>query len=62
MALYVQPDEHFLLILLEYISVLCCVRLTGNMVCNLQIAIEVAVASMASNVDIEDGPTLNKRL
>ena len=36
------------------------VRLTGIMVRNLQVAIEVAMGSMPSTVDIEDGPILNE--
>ena len=37
---------------------LCCVRLTGNIMRNSQIAVELAMVSTASTVDIEDGPIL----
>ena len=39
----------------------CCVRLTDNMMCNIQ-AFELAMASTASAVDIEDGPVPMKDL
>ena len=32
------------------------------MTCNLQIAVELAMARMTSTVDIEDGPVLNKEM
>ena len=39
----------------------CCVRLTDNMMCNIQ-AFELAMASTASTVDIEDGPIPMKEM
>ena len=51
MTLCLQPD-------VSTFHMLCCVRLTGNMMCNSQIAVELAMVSTASTVDIEDGPIL----
>ena len=55
-AISLQPDEHFLATFLIHSTCYFCVRLTDNMMCNL-----AAMASMASTVDIEDGPILNER-
>ena len=52
MTLCLQPD-------VSTFHMLCCVRLTGNMMRNSQIAVELAMVSTASTVDIEDGPILN---
>ena len=41
---------------------ICCVRLTENMMRSFQIAVELAMASTASTVDIEDGPILNEEM